>query len=215
MAKTDLAILKYWRSAVADSAIGDACLTSKMLEEFHSLSREEAETGILGQEAVDFLFDKVPEHVRRIAVSYRPLHARRQSRHTRSRGDGLPFEVTPVVTEAQVTREGRIIPNHSVIARDILDPLARGAFSVGRVADLDGFLTAHPSPSDEDPDLWQQYRDHWQQMMAEVGGGWPASDPEYQIVGHGLIRPATEAAATVKQILDLSDTPMRHRKVRF
>lgn len=57
MAKIDLAVLKYWRSSVADSAIGDACLTSNMLEEFHNLSCEEAETGILGQEAVDFLFD--------------------------------------------------------------------------------------------------------------------------------------------------------------
>ena len=212
MAKTDLAILKYWRSAVADSAIGDACLTSKTLEEFHGLSREEAEAGVLGQEAVDFLFDNVPEHVRRIAVSYRPLHVRRRSRHTRSRGDGLPLEVTPVVTQAQVTREGRIIPSHSAIARDILDPLARGAFSVGRVADLDGFLTAHPFPAkEENPDLWEQYRDHWQRMMAEVGGDWPASDPEYQIVGHGLIRPATEAAATVKQILDLADTLIKEQ----
>ncbi|RAZ82672.1 hypothetical protein DPM33_34405 [Mesorhizobium hawassense] len=207
MTKTDLAVLKYWRSSVADSAIGDACLTSKMLEEFHGLSSEEAETGFLGREAVDFLFDKVPERVRRIAVSYRPLHVRRQSRHARLRGDGLPLEITPIVTEAQVTREGRIIPNYCVIARDILDPLARGAFSVGRVADLDSFLTAQGfAGKEEDPDLWQHFQHHWQQMMAEVGGNWPASDPEYLIVGHGLIRPASEAAATVKQILDLSDT---------
>jgi len=206
MSKTDLAILKYWRAAVADSAIGDACLTGKMLEEFHSLSRDEAETGLLGQEAVNRLFDKVPEGVRRIAVSYRPLHVRRQSQHTRSRGNGLPLEVTPVVTGAQLTREGRIIPNHSVIARDILDPLARGAFSVGRVADLDSFLTAQPfSVKEEDPDLWQRYQDHWRKLMDEVGGNWPASDPEYQIVGHGLIRSATEATETVKQILALSD----------
>lgn len=210
MAKTDLAVLKYWRSSVADSAIGDACLTSKMIEEFHSLSREEAETGVLGREALDFLFDKVPEHLPRIAVSYRPLHVRRKSLHAKSRRDGLPLEVTPVVTQAQVTREGRIMPNHSVIARDILDPLARGAFSVGRVADLDSFLTAQPfSAKEEDQDIWQRYQSHWQQMMAEVGGNWPASDPEYQIVGHGLIRPATDAAATVKQILDLSDALIR------
>lgn len=212
MAKPDLAILKYWRSAVADSAIGDACLTSKMLEEFYSLSGEEAEAGVLGREAVDFLFDNVPEHVRRIAVSYRPLHVRRQRRHAHARRDGLPLEVTPIVTEAQVTREGRIIPGRSVIARDILDPLARGAFSIGRVSDLDSFLTAHPFPEkEEDPHLWQQYRDHWQRMMAEVGDDWPASDPEYQIVGHGLVCPATEAADTIKQILILSDTLIKER----
>src|SRR5438445_9896513 len=164
MAKADPAVLKYWRSSVADSATGDACLTSKMLEEFYNLSRAEAETGVLGQEAVDFLFDKVPEHVPRIAVSYRPLHVRRKSLHARSRGDGLPLEVTPMVIQAEVTREGRIIPNQSVIARDILDPLARGAFSVGRVADLDSFLTTQSfSAKEGDPDLWQRHRGHWQQ----------------------------------------------------
>jgi hypothetical protein len=67
MAKTDLAVLKYWRSSLADSAIGDACLTSKMLEDFHSVSRKEAETGVLEQDAIDFLFGEVPSHVRRIA----------------------------------------------------------------------------------------------------------------------------------------------------
>jgi len=209
-AKTDLAILKYWRSTVADSATGDACLTGKMLEEFHSLSSREAETGVLGREAVDFLFANVPEHVRRIAVSYRPLHVRRKRRHTRSRGDGLPLEVTPIVTQAQVTREGRIIPAHSVVARDILDPLARGAFSVGSVADLDSFLTAKPfSAQEQDPDLWQRYQDHWRSLMNAVGGNWPAADPEYQIVGHGLVRSATEAADTVKQILALLDSLIR------
>lgn len=206
MVNTDLAILKYWRSSVADSAIGDACLTGKMLDEFHSLSAAEAETGVLGQEAKDFLFAQVPEQMRRVAVSYRPLHLRRQRRHTLSRGDGLPLEVTPVVTEAQVTREGRIIPDRSVIARDILDPLARGAFSIGRVADLDRFLTAQPFVAKaEDPGLWQSYQDYWQRMMVEVGRDWPASDSEYQVVGHGLIRPATDVAETVKQILSLSD----------
>lgn len=212
MAKTDLAVLKYWRSAVADGAIGDACLNAKTLSEFHGLSAEEAETGMLGQEAVDFLFSGLAARVQRIAVSYRPLHVRRQRRHAYARHDGLPLEVTPIVTEAQVTREGRIVPGRSVIARDILDPLSRGAFSVARVADLDSFLTAHPFPTDDEgPDLWRRYQDHWQRMMAEAGGGWPASDPEYQIVGHGLVRPATEAPDTVRQILFLADTLIKEQ----
>ena len=212
MAKIDLAILQYWRSAVADGAIGNACLKAKVLAQFRGLSAQEAATGILGQEAVDFLFSGQPARVQRVAVSYRPLHVRRRRRHAHGRGDGLPPDVTPVVTEAQVTREGRIIPGRSVIARDILDPLARGAFSVGSVADLDSFLTAHPFPAeDEGPDIWRRYQDHWRRMMAEVGGDWPGSDPEYQIVGRGLVRPATEAAATVRQILDLADTLIRER----
>lgn len=210
MIGTDLAILKYWRSSVADSAIGDACLTGKISETFHSLSSAEAETGMLKQEAVDFLFREVKADVQRVTVSYRPLRVRRQVRHTKSRGDGLPSEVTPIITLAQVTRKGQIIPGQSVIARDILDPLARGTFSVGRMADLDVFLTAHPFTGKEDAQrAWQDYQSHWQKMISEVGGNWPASDPEYQIVGHGLIRPETEAAASIRHILDLSDTLIR------
>lgn len=212
MARPDLAILKYWRSAVADSAIGDACLNTKTLSEFHGLSAEETETGMLRQEGVDFLFSGLPKRVQRVAVSHRPLHVRRERRHAYSRRDGLPLEVTPIITEAQVTREGRIIPGRSVIARDILDPLARGAFSVGRVANLDSFLTAHPFPAeDEEPDLWRRYQVYWQRMMAEVGGDWPTSDPEYQIVGHGLVGPATEAPDTVRQILVLADTLIKEQ----
>ncbi|MFG1295585.1 AAA domain-containing protein [Xanthobacter variabilis] len=212
MARPDLAILKYWRSAVADSAIGDACLKAKALAEFRSLSAEEAATGILGREAVGFLFSKLPAHVQCVAVSYRPLHVRRQSMHAYARRDGLPPEVTPIVAEARVTREGRIIPGRSVIARDILEPLARDTFSIGRVADLDSFLTAHPFPADDEgPDLWQRHQDHWQRMMAEVGGDWPAFDPEYQIVGHGLVRLATEAPEAVRQILLLSDALIKEQ----
>ncbi|PRA82531.1 hypothetical protein CQ054_19670 [Ochrobactrum sp. MYb29] len=139
-----LSIMKYWRSSVADSVIGDACLTGKQVDEFHDLSREEAEKGMLGQEALDFLFDRVPEHVLRIAVSYRPLHVRRQLRHTRARGDDLPVDITPIITAAEVTREGRIIPQNSVVARDVLEPLARGTFSIGSVTDLDVALTDEP-----------------------------------------------------------------------
>ncbi|WP_029006460.1 hypothetical protein [Azorhizobium doebereinerae] len=212
MARPDLSILKYWRSAAADSAIGDGCLKARESAEFHSLSAEEEATGILGRAAVDFLFSELPARVQRVSVSYRPLHVRCQSRHTYARSDGLPPEVTPIVTEAQVTREGRIIPRRSVIARDILEPLASDTFSIGRVAELGRFLTAHPFPADDEgPDLWQRHQDHWKRMMAEVGGDWPAFDPEYQIVGHGLARPATEAPATVRQILLAGP----HRAVRL
>ncbi|MFK4822818.1 DEAD/DEAH box helicase, partial [Ochrobactrum quorumnocens] len=207
MTNSFLSILKYWRSSVADSVIGDACLTGKQVEEFHKLSREEAETGILGQKALDFLFDRVPEHVLCIAVSYRPLHVRRQLRHTRARGDDLPVDITPIITAAEVTREGRIIPQNSVVARDVLEPLARGTFSIGNVTDLDFALTNDPfTGKEETPNLWGHYQDHWRKLMKDVCADWPATHPEYQVVGYGLLRPATTAPETVRQILALSDT---------
>lgn len=143
-------------------------------------------------------------------MSYRPLHVRRQFRHTRARGDGLPVNITPIITVAEVTREGRIIPTSSIVARDILEPLALGTFSIGSVSDLDTALTDQPfNAKEETPNLWQHYQDHWQKLMKEVCADWPAADPEYQIVGYGLLRPATAAPETVRQILALSDTLIR------
>ncbi|PWR17774.1 AAA domain-containing protein [Zavarzinia compransoris] len=212
MVKADLSVLRYWRAAVADSAAGEACLTPKALGEFQALSRAEAESGRLSRDTIEVLFAGVPKNQSRVAVSYRPLHVRRRVSHARSRGDGLPLEVAPVVTEAAVTRAGLIIPMRSVIARDILDPLPRGAFSIGSVADLDRFLTARPFPAGEGrDDLWPRHQAYWRQLMAEAGGNWPEADDDYQAVGWGLIRPAADNAQTVKQILALSDVLIREQ----
>lgn len=213
MAKTDLAILKYWQASLADSVIGNACLNSKVINDCYPLSSEEAESGLLSQKGIDFLFKKEArqeskrdsKNIQNVEVSFRPLHVRRRSYHTRVRSDDLPTDVTPIITMAKVTPEGRIIPGRSVVARDILEPLARGTFSIGSVEDLDTFLTAHPFAVNEDqPDLWQRYQDYWRKLIAEVCANRPASDPEYQVSGHGLIQPAPIEA--VRQILALSDT---------
>ncbi|WP_079211000.1 hypothetical protein [Brucella pituitosa] len=210
MTKSYLSNLKYWRSSVADSVIGNACLTANEIEDFHALSREEAEMGILGQTALDALFDKIPEHVERIGVSYRQLDIRRRSQHTHNRGDDLSSNITPIITVAEVTRQGRIIPNYSAVARDILEPLAQGGFSIGNVKDLDIALTSHPfTANEETPNLWEIYQNHWQTVMEAVCGDWPTADPEYQAVGYGLLQSATTARETVRQILALSDTLIR------
>jgi hypothetical protein len=212
MIKTDLAILKYWRSAVADTGISDGRLNSRQLDEFHFLSSIEAEKGVLSSDTIVSLFDKVAEDVQRITVSYRPLLMRRKHQHGRYLKDDLPVDVTPIITRAEITREGRIIPNQSFIPRDILDPLPRNTFSVGSLSDLDRFLTEHPFRSEEEnPEIWQLYQSHWQQMIAEVAGNWPNADTQYLKVGFGLIKPATEVAATVRQILQLSDVLIKDR----
>lgn len=206
MTKADLSVLKYWRAAILDSTVGDACLTAKGVAAFQALSREEAESGCLGRATVDVLFSAVPKNQPLVSVSYRPLHVRRQVSHARARSDGLPLEVTPIITEATVSRDGRITPVRCVIARDILDPLPRGAFSIGSVADLDRFLTGQPFAIGEGrDDFWSRYQTYWRRLMVEVGGNWPASDDGYQAVGWGLIRAVEDNAQTVRQILALDD----------
>jgi CheY-like chemotaxis protein len=124
--------------------------------------------------------------------------------------DMLGWNVLGQLKQNPITRH---IPVQIVtLDEDRQHGLARGAFSVGSLADLDSFLTAHPfSVEEEDLQLWQRYQDHWRSLMNEVGGDWPGSDPEYQTVGYGLIRSATETAKTVEQILALSDTLIREQ----
>ncbi len=204
--KANLSVLKYWRAAIADSTSGDACLTKRAMEEFKVVSFEEGKTGCVDDKTVKILFANTPSTVQQISVSYRPLHMRRRFSNAVQRGDGLPLEVAPIISEALLTRKGQIIPGATRIARDILDPLLLGAFSVGGVENLDHFLTEHPFETDpEDPKLWEKYRAYCSKLMGDVAHNWPENDPGYQMLPSGLIRVATGTSAAVARILSLID----------
>ncbi|NTB97206.1 hypothetical protein G6M84_11875 [Agrobacterium tumefaciens] len=210
--KANLSVLKYWRAAVADSASRDACLTTKASKEFQTVSSEEARTGRLSQETIHALFKDKPDTLKQVEVLYRPLHVRRMLDRGAVKNDGLPAEVAPILTDAAVDRKGRIIPGHTRIARDILDPLLGGGFSIGNMRDCDRFLTMKPSEANPaDPTMWSSYQAYWKKMMEEVGAGWPHGDKEYTTVDSGLICLATNTSQTVRQILALSDTLIKEQ----
>ena len=96
-------------------------------------------------------------------------------------------------TAASVTRDGRLYPSYTVIARDILEPLERGSFAIGAVEDLDRFLTTNP-PSALAADLteqagdrsryaerWSSYLSYCEQLLGYVAGGWPKGDSRYEL----------------------------------
>ena len=175
---------------------------------------EELTRGNVGQHTVDALFRNADDDLEHVQVCLWPLVASRRTSHGARRGDGLPDHVAPIVSVALVAREdGAIRPTRTVIARDLLEPLPEGAFSLGTVEDLDTFLTESPFSSSSEDELhdgmWQQYREDCGQLLKAVVAGWPGPDSGYERTGRGLIEVAGDAAATVRNILGLYDNILK------
>lgn len=114
------------------------------------------------------------------------------------KNDGLLAEVAPILTDALVDREGRLIPSHTRIARDVLDPLLGGGFFIGNMRDFVRFLIMKPFEADPaDPAMWSAYEACWKKMMGEVGAGWPHGNKEYTTIGSGLICLVTNSGAAL------------------
>lgn len=145
-----------------------------------------------------------------IQVCFWPMLVARRTSHGARRADGLPEYVAPIAAAGLVAREdGRVRPTRTVIARDVLEPLPAGAFSIGTVADLDAFLTESPfslpSEGEQHDEAWRRYRNDCKRLLDVVTGGWPNEDDEYEKTGTGLIETAGDGAATTRQILALYD----------
>jgi len=202
-------LVRYWRASLADSALGKGRFKKKHLAKLIRLSESERAQGRVANATLARLFDSKPASMQAITVRLWPMLVARRHSHGADRDDGLPQYVAPIVTEAELSRDGWLRPKRTVIARDLLEPLPEGAFSIGAVDDLDTFLTTSPfSGVGQDAgkaSLWQAYRQHCQRLLREVAGGWPQGDAEYEPTDHGLIEEAEEVSNTIKNILSLYD----------
>ncbi|WP_312413071.1 hypothetical protein [Pseudescherichia sp.] len=55
-------------------------------------------------------------------------------KHGKERTAGAPEVITPLVTSAVVNREGFLFPTPATsIPRDLLEPLPKGSFSIGKI----------------------------------------------------------------------------------
>lgn len=197
-------ILEYWRVALADSALGDGKFTQRDRKRFIEVSGETVRSGKLPDALLDRLFGG-QKSAKSVAVRFWPLVMARKSSHGAARVDGLPEIVAPVVTEANVDRDGQIMPMRNALARDVLSPLPSGEFSIGNVDDLDDFLTETPLPDMIAEGSWPDYLGHCRKMVDAVAAGWPNGDEDYQSMGFGFLEPAEDARATIRNILDLYD----------
>ncbi|WP_200959540.1 DNA helicase I [Rhizobium sp. Root1203] len=196
--------LRYWRTSLADGALGEGKFTQSDRNRFVDVPSGTLKTGVLPQEVVDQVF-RGQTSSRTVAVRFWPLVTGRQSSHGAARTGGLPEIVAPVVTEATVDRDGHLTPMRNALARDLLTPLPSGEFAIGSVDALDTFLTETPLPDMSGTAAWEDYLGHCRKMVDAVSQGWPRGDTDYQPIGSGFLELAEDANATVRGILDLYD----------
>ncbi|PRX08572.1 UNVERIFIED_ORG: AAA domain-containing protein [Martelella mediterranea] len=198
-------VLRYWRTSLADGALGEGAFRAADRKRFIEFPNDALKTGCLPKQLVQRLF-RGKDEVGTVSVRFWPLVTARKASHSASRADGMPEIVAPVVTEGFVDRAGRIVPTRNAIARDLLTPLPRGAFALGSVEALDVFLTTTPLPEITSADGWQDYRQHCRQMVDALSPGWPSDETEYLPIGSGFIEVSEGAGATVRGMLDLYDS---------
>ncbi|MBY5326139.1 hypothetical protein [Rhizobium leguminosarum] len=194
---------------MADGALGEGKFSQRGRQRFIELSAETLRNGLLPKNSVSQLFKDQPK-TKVVGVRFWPLVVARRLSHGAASGDGLPELVAPVVTEALVDFQGTISPQRNTIARDLLTPLPSDEFTIGAVEALDSFLTAEPLQPGDRLD-WATYLAHCRKMVDAVAKGWPAGDQHYVPAGFGLLEPAEDASATVRNILDLYDKILADR----
>jgi hypothetical protein len=197
-------VLRYWRTSLADGALGEGKFTQADRKRFVDVPGEALKTGVLPSEVVERVF-RGQASAKAMGIRFWPLVMARKSSHGAARAGGLPEIVAPVVTEATVDRGGRITPTRNALARDLLTPLPSGEFAIGSVDALDSFLTESPLPDMAGEGAWQEYLGHCRKMVDAVSQGWPRGDADYQPIGLGFLELAEDANATVRGILDLYD----------
>ena len=212
-----LEVMRYWRDCLADGGLGKGRFEAEDLPPRNSkrleLSAKELKAGRLDEQTLKRLFSMLDEEVEVAHIRFWPLLFSRRTSHGTSRMDGLPGHVAPIVATARVTRqENRIWPVRTVLARDVLEPLGARMFSIGRVEDLDTFLTESPfrAPGEDEPHerMWERYSQDCRRLRQDVTGGWPGDEDEYEHSRKGLIELAGDTAATVRNIVALYDTAL-------
>lgn len=197
--------LIYWRASLADGALGRGRFKQRDRKDFIELSKEVLANGILPKNQVARVFEGQKPDIKTMPVQLWPMVTARKVSHGKTILSGYPELVAPVVTEATVDRDGNIRPSRNVIARDLLKPLPNDEFSLGKLDDFDAFLAASPFSPDENSPIWAQYLEHCRAMLDAVSPGWPAGDDNYVSAGVGFMAVASEAAATIAQIIGLYD----------
>ena len=208
-------LVEYWRSCVADTALSRGKFNRRDLKQGGArrfeLSGGELRGGRVDESRLELLFGAEGEDGK-AEVFLWPLWVERKSSHGVGRADSRPDCVLPVVSVATVLEEdGTIWPQRTVIARDVLEPLPEGVFSIGSVSELDSFLGSSSLSSpvlvgeEDHAEVWEAYRSEYSRLMEEVAGGWPASDRDYVQVDRGLVEVAADSAAFVRGTLALYD----------
>ena len=182
---TNLTYANYWRNSLldADSGIGAFKDKNSLPKEAKQLALGEIKTGQLSSELTAELFLGEPKDALTVSIIIQPEVYIARLLHGKAPSAGIPSVITPIISNANIDRDGRMYPATTFIARDLLEPLDRGSFSIGDVSALDTFLTKDSfSVFYEDYDAitneqsrdnwfkskWQEYTKYYEQLLLEV-----------------------------------------------
>ena len=225
MDENALGFASYWRNSLADAESGKGSFERKDAKNFthwHGIA-----AGRLDEAIVSKFFEGEKDDVETVDVVLRPKVYFRLLQHGKDRSAGAPDIVTPLVTPALLSREGFLYPTPATsIPRDLLEPLPKGAFSIGEIGQYDKYKTIHTSFSinfddsidktaetDEEREAryaalqqeWHQYLDDSERLLKNVAGDWIKNPEQYELAEHGYIVKTAQSGGASFHILSLYD----------
>ena len=222
----------YWRNSLADAESGKGAFASKDVEPFTRWTN--INSARLKDETVRAFFEDEDEDVKTVEVLLRPRVFIRLLKHGKERTVGAPEFVTPLVTSALLNREGFLFPNApTTIPRDLLEPLPKGTFSIGEIAQYDKYRTTHDSTTfgvddehehyaetDEQREkryeryknLWEKYRKESEELLQNVAKEWIESHEQYELAEYGYIIKANRVGGASIHILPMYDHLLLSKK---
>lgn len=139
-----LGFASYWRNSLADAESGKGSFERKDAKNFthwHGIAAGRLDETIVGK-----FFEGEKDDVETVDVILRPKVYFRLLQRGKDHSAGAPDIVTPIVTPALLSREGFLYPTPATsIPRDLLEPLPKGAFSIGEIEQYDKYKTTHTS----------------------------------------------------------------------
>ncbi len=217
-----LAFAGYWRSALADAALGSGALTKEEVDAFLHRPLDELECGILHEDVVAQLFEGEAEDVQTVDIVLRPRVLILKLAHGQARRNAKPAFVAPLLSSAVLSRAGRLYPTgHTVVPRDLLEPLERPALVIGTVDAQDAFLTTHSAPRMEPSDpvadagdldeQWRAYRAYCRRLFEAVAEGWQPCDDDYIDAEYWCVAKTAAVKGAALHILALYDHVAEYR----
>jgi hypothetical protein len=213
-----LAFAAYWRTALADAALGSGGLKKSDLDAFVLRPLSELASGVVDGACVERLFAGAAAHVQEVQVVLRPRVCIQKLMHGQAQRNSKPPCVLPLLSLALLTRSGQLYPTgYTVVPRDILDPLDKPAYAIGSVDAQDAFLTRCPAPCitpDADADAghnddragqWQRYLDYCGTLIAHVAPQWQPHADGYVQADCWYLYKADAAKGASTHILGLYD----------
>ena len=225
MDKNTQGFASYWRNSLADAESGKGAFERRDTDAFTQLM--DISTGRLNEEIVRVFFEGEVDTVKTVEVMLRPQAWIRLVQHGKERTAGAPGIVTPLVTSALLNREGFLFPTGATtIPRDLLEPLPKGTFSIGEMAQYDKYKTTHNSTTfgedDEQQGLeendeqraeryakhqlqWQRYLTESKSLLKNVAETWLSTHEQYEPAGYGYVIKANQPGGASIHILPMYD----------